>query len=53
MDLHLGLLRGGWRRLLFLLAAASLLALCAAIGEFQALRADTEWRIVAFFCFCP
>ena len=53
MDLHLGLLRGGWRRLLFLLAAASLLALCAAIGEFQALRAETEWRIVAFFLLLP
>jgi hypothetical protein len=53
MDLHLGLLRGGWRRSLFLLAAASLLALCATIGEFQSLREETEWRIIAFFLLLP
>ena len=53
MDLHLGLLRGGWRGRSFLLAAASLLALCAAIGEFQAFHAETEWRIIAFFLLLP
>ena len=53
MNLRLGLLHGGWRQSLFLLAATSLLVLCAAIGELQSIHEESAWRTIAFFLLLP
>ena len=53
MTLRLGLLHGDWRRSLFLLATASLVALCAAIGALQSIHKESQWQIIAFFLLLP
>jgi len=46
-------LHSGWRQSLFLLAAASLLVLCAAISEFHWTQAKAMWRVILFFLLLP
>ena len=53
MTLRLGLLHCDWRRSLFLLAAAGLVALCAAIGALQSIHEESQWQITAFFLLLP